>query len=46
MQGITNKYNELIMDKQFQARVESGTTDERNVESRLKATKNAMKELD
>lgn len=44
--GISNKYNELIMDKKFQASVESGTTDERNVESRLKATKNAMQELD
>ena len=45
-QGISSKYNELIMDKQFQASVESGTTDERNVESRLEATKKAMQELD
>ncbi len=44
--GLVVKYEALLEDEKFLSRVESGTTDERSVESRLKAAKEAMLELD
>ena len=46
LSGVAGRYRDLIRDKKFLESVESSTTDEKNVEFRLKAAKDAMQELD
>ena len=46
LKGVAIKYKELIENEEFLATVESGTTDPRSVEFRLKASRQTMQELD
>lgn len=46
MDGMRSQYNQLVMSEQFIANVESGTTHENSVKSRLSAARKAMLTLE